>query len=103
MEYRVIRVLEDSYAYHAAPMATPMAPILTPVARVLPKMATLNARLVNLRMLRIIVIVSAVDIADSRLTPRTHKYCVNTLRRRKKRCRGICNGKGMKWRMRRGI
>src|SRR5205814_4310037 len=77
--YRVIRVLEDSYAYHAPPVATPIAPILTPVASVLPNMATLNARLVNLRMFRIIVIVRAVDIADSRLTPRTHKYCVNTL------------------------
>jgi len=49
------------------------------------------------------VIVKAVDMADNRLTPRTHKYCVKTLRRRKNKCRGMCSGKGVNWRMRYGM
>ena len=56
-----------------------MVPIFTPVANLLPNIATLRAREVNLRRLRIIVIVRAVEMAERRFTPLTQRYCVATL------------------------
>lgn len=84
----------DSNAYHAAPRPTNIAPAFTPVASLFPNIATLRASEVNLRMLRIIVIVRAVEIALSRFTPRTQTYCVTTLMQRKNMCRGMTRGKG---------
>ena len=84
----------DSKAYHAAPAATSVAPSLTPVGKGFPKTATLNAKLVNFLILRIIAMVRAVEMAERRFTPRTQRYWVTTLRMRKKMWRGRMSGKG---------
>jgi len=53
-----------------------------------------------LRILRIIAMVKAVEIALRRFTPRTQRYCVMTLMPRKKMCRGMWIGKGIRSRRR---
>jgi hypothetical protein len=95
-KYRLDGLPLDSKAYHAAPAATRVAPTFAPADKGFPKTATLNAKLVNFLILRIIAIVRAVEMAERRFTPRTQRYWVTTLRRRKKMWRGRTSGKGRK-------
>ena len=81
--YRLFCRPLDSKAYHAAPAPTNVAPTFTPIGKGFPKTTTLNAKLVNLRIFKTIAIVTADEMAVNRFTPRTQRYCVTTLIRRK--------------------